>query len=116
MPTCDACPTFHRAFSTPRVERLTSNLADALRQIAKQTQNGKVFVKVPAYQFAATHARLALWAWPKSCFILADLDPGRPARGLGGRPRRACSGSPAWSPSRPWSTSSPARWSAWAAP
>ena len=37
MPTCEACPTCHRAFSTPRVERLTSNLADALRQIAHQT-------------------------------------------------------------------------------
>ena len=69
MPTssCDACPHCHRPFSTPRVERLTPNLADALAQIARQTQDGKVFVKVPAYQFTGSHAKLALWASPKSC-------------------------------------------------
>jgi hypothetical protein len=61
MPTCEACPTCHRPYPTPRVERLTANLADALAQIARQTDNGKVYVRVPAYQFGATHARLALW-------------------------------------------------------
>lgn len=45
----------------PRVERLTPLLADALQQIARQTDNGKVFVKVPAYRFQGLHARLVYW-------------------------------------------------------
>lgn len=61
MPTCNACPTCHRPMPQPRVERLTPLLADALQQIAKQTQDGRVYVKVPAYQFRAQHAKLALW-------------------------------------------------------
>ena len=56
-----SCTTCHRAFPTPRVERLTSTLADALAQIARQTDGGKVFVRVPAYQFQGVHARLVYW-------------------------------------------------------
>ena len=69
MPTCNACPHCHRSFPTPRVERLTSALADALSQIAKQTDGGKVYVKVPAYQFGATHARLVLWGLAEELLI-----------------------------------------------
>lgn len=59
--SCSACPTCHRPFPSPRVERLTPLLADALQQIARQTQDGKVYVKVPAYRFQGVHAKLALW-------------------------------------------------------
>lgn len=58
---CTACPTCNRPMPQPRVERLTPVLADALAQIARQTQDGKVFVRVPAYQFKGSHAKLALW-------------------------------------------------------
>lgn len=58
---CEACPTCRRPLPSPRVERLTPALADALAQIARQTQDGKVFVRIEAYRFKGTHARLALW-------------------------------------------------------
>lgn len=61
MPTCEACPNCHRPYPQPRVEHLTAALADALTQIAKQTDGGKVYVKVEAYRFQGCHARLALW-------------------------------------------------------
>jgi hypothetical protein len=61
MPTCEACPTCRRPFPSPRVEHLTPLLASALQQIARQTDGGKVYVKVEAYRFKGTHARLALW-------------------------------------------------------
>lgn len=57
MPTSTCCPTCHRPLPQPEVERLTP----ALAQIARQTQDGKVFVRVPAYQFKGRHARLGLW-------------------------------------------------------
>jgi len=61
MTTSTCCRTCNRPVPQPEVEQLTPSLADALRQIARQTQDGKVFVKVPAYQFKGRHARLSLW-------------------------------------------------------
>lgn len=57
--TC--CPHCHQTLPVPRVERLTSTLADALAQISRQTQDGAHYVKVPAYQFRGLHARLVYW-------------------------------------------------------
>ena len=58
---CPTCPHCHQTLPQPRVERLTPALADALAQIAQESQRGQIYVPVAAYRWRGTHARLALW-------------------------------------------------------
>lgn len=80
--TFHACPTCQRPYPQPRIEHLTPVLADALAQIAKQTDGGKVFVRVPAYQFKGLHARLALWSLAEELL--------QPRRSGSGQTRSGC--------------------------
>lgn len=55
------CQCCHRPLPQERVERLTPKLCDALRRISKNSREGAVFVRVPAYEFKGLHARLRHW-------------------------------------------------------